>query len=148
MPSFKRDLDHETDRKAKVEVFDAVVVANGHHSLPRYTQHLFIARHYHDLDLMVDRYSWPEPWPGQADFKGHIIHSHSYKDPTSCGKGYNYHDKRVVVVGIGNSGVVCCYLFSTTLSIATSRSPFEPLHSIGYRQRIITLFSSSLLVHT
>ncbi len=40
--------------------------------------------------------------PGQAAFQGRIIHSHSYKDdknPVDC------HEKRVVVVGIGNSGV-------------------------------------------
>ena len=30
------------------------------------------------------------------------MHSHNYKDPTT---GYNFHDKRVVVLGIGNSGV-------------------------------------------
>jgi len=31
-----------------------------------------------------------------------MIHSHSYKDPYT---GYDYKDKNVVVVGIGNSGV-------------------------------------------
>eukprot|EP00117_Sycon_ciliatum_P025628 scpid36679/ scgid21233/ Dimethylaniline monooxygenase [N-oxide-forming] 5; Dimethylaniline oxidase 5; Hepatic flavin-containing monooxygenase 5 len=63
------------------EEYDAVMVCNGHHHQPL----------------------WPD-FPGQEKFKGHVIHSHSYKDPTSCGKGFNYHNKRVLVVGVGNSG--------------------------------------------
>ncbi|XP_013400166.1 dimethylaniline monooxygenase [N-oxide-forming] 5 [Lingula anatina] len=56
-------------------VFDAVLVCTGHH-----------ARKY-------------EPtFPGQEEFQGKIIHSHDYRDH----KGYE--DKRVVVVGVGNSG--------------------------------------------
>uniref|UniRef100_A0A914XVE9 Flavin-containing monooxygenase n=1 Tax=Plectus sambesii TaxID=2011161 RepID=A0A914XVE9_9BILA len=58
------------------ETFDAVMLASGHHSTP---------------------YS-PKPWPGQDNFKGRVIHSHSYKDHRG------YEDKHVVVVGIGNSG--------------------------------------------
>ncbi|GAB06970.1 SidA/IucD/PvdA family monooxygenase [Gordonia amarae] len=55
--------------------FDFLVVANGHHWDPR----------------MPD-------FPG--DFDGDIIHSHSYIDPHTP---LDLHDKRIVVVGIGNS---------------------------------------------
>lgn len=40
----------------------------------------------------------PKPWPGQEQYQGRILHSHSYKDHRG------YEDKRVVVVGVGNSG--------------------------------------------
>jgi dimethylaniline monooxygenase (N-oxide forming) len=66
-----------TDREERLE-FDVLVVANGHHSDPK----------------------WPDPYPGH--FAGEQIHSHSYRNPinpiTTCGK-------RVMVVGIGNSAV-------------------------------------------
>ncbi|KAH7704338.1 Protein FMO-5 [Aphelenchoides avenae] len=59
------------------ETFDAVIHAAGHHYLPLI----------------------PPEWPGQANFRGSIIHSHSYKVP------HDYAGKVVVVVGIGNSAV-------------------------------------------
>ncbi len=40
------------------QLFDGVLLAVGHHKTPHF----------------------PEPWPGQDDFQGRIIHSHSYKD--------------------------------------------------------------------
>ena len=53
-----------------------VVVANGHHWDPR----------------------WPEPsFPGAEDFPGTQIHAHYYKTPDM------FVDKRVLVLGIGNS---------------------------------------------
>lgn len=64
---------------AETQVFDAVVVANGHHWDPR----------------------WPEPRiPGSFD--GLELHSHQYVDPT---EPYALAGKRVAVVGIGNSAV-------------------------------------------
>ena len=42
---------------------------------------------------------FPGKWPGQDEFQGKISHAHSYKDHRG------YEDKKVVVVGIGNSGV-------------------------------------------
>uniref|UniRef100_A0A915A9N5 Flavin-containing monooxygenase n=1 Tax=Parascaris univalens TaxID=6257 RepID=A0A915A9N5_PARUN len=66
------DKQGETHR----EDFESVLLCNGHHTQPY----------------------WPQPWKGQEHFKGHIIHSHSYKDHRG------YEDKVVVVVGIGNSG--------------------------------------------
>ena len=38
-------------------------------------------------------------FPGQENFQGKVVHSHDYKNH----KGYE--DKRVVVIGIGNSAV-------------------------------------------
>ncbi|KAL8597540.1 hypothetical protein ACOMHN_033411 [Nucella lapillus] len=57
------------------EVFDAVMVCSGHHA---------------------DRYL--PSFPGLADFQGQVIHSHDYKEPSG------FVGKRVVIVGIGNSG--------------------------------------------
>ncbi|GMT35859.1 hypothetical protein PFISCL1PPCAC_27156, partial [Pristionchus fissidentatus] len=58
------------------EVFDGVLVCTGHHTRPH----------------------WPVKWKGQDEFKGQIIHAHSYKDHRG------FEDKSVVVVGVGNSG--------------------------------------------
>jgi dimethylaniline monooxygenase (N-oxide forming) len=58
--------------------FDALVVANGHHWNPR----------------------WPEPaYPGQSTFTGEQLHAHHYVDAQP------FKDKRVLVVGIGNSAM-------------------------------------------
>lgn len=59
------------------ETFECVLLCNGHHATPNY----------------------PPKWPGQDDFKGTIIHAHSYKEPRG------YEDSTVVVVGIGNSAL-------------------------------------------
>jgi cation diffusion facilitator CzcD-associated flavoprotein CzcO len=60
--------------------YDALLVANGHHWDPR----------------------WPEPpFPGADEFEGVQLHSHSYTgdDPDF------FRDKRVVVLGMGNSAM-------------------------------------------
>ena len=57
------------------EDFDAVMIANGHHSEPNRPR----------LD-------------GEDLFKGRVIHSLQYRDHRG------YEDKTVVVVGIGNTG--------------------------------------------
>jgi dimethylaniline monooxygenase (N-oxide forming) len=58
--------------------YRAVLVANGHHWNPR----------------------WPEPaFPGSEDFEGEQIHAHYYREPDVLV------DKRVLVLGIGNSAV-------------------------------------------
>ncbi|MFG2006862.1 NAD(P)-binding domain-containing protein [Spirillospora sp. NPDC048911] len=67
----QRDTGAETTRR-----YRAVLVANGHHSVPRY----------------------PEPaFPGADTFTGVQTHSHDYKVPDE------YANKRVLVVGFGNS---------------------------------------------
>jgi cation diffusion facilitator CzcD-associated flavoprotein CzcO len=61
-----------------VERFDALLVANGHHWDP----------------------SFPDPaFPGVFD--GDVLHAHQYVDPTDP---LDMRDKRVLVVGMGNSG--------------------------------------------
>jgi dimethylaniline monooxygenase (N-oxide forming) len=71
--------------------YDALLIANGHHWDPR----------------------WPEPSiPGE--FAGEAMHSHHYKEPSQLA------DKRVVVVGMGNSAMdiavdASYYARSTTL---------------------------------
>jgi hypothetical protein len=63
----------------EVQSFDALVVANGHHWDPR----------------------WPEPaYPGT--FTGEQIHAHSYNTPFDP---IDMRDKRVMVVGAGNSAM-------------------------------------------
>lgn len=80
---------------SRTERFDAVVVANGHHWLPR----------------------WPDPMPeGAGSFTGELMHAHAYRTPRQ------WTDRRVVVVGLGNSAtdiaVDASYLAaSTTLSV-------------------------------
>lgn len=66
----------ERGREPEVRRYDHVVVANGHHWDPR----------------------WPEPgFPGSEHFPGQQIHAHYYRTPDL------FEDKRVVVLGIGNS---------------------------------------------
>lgn len=55
--------------------FDAVMVCTGHHA----EKHI------------------PE-FPGLSNFKGKVLHSHDYRHPAG------YENKRVVIIGIGNSG--------------------------------------------
>ena len=60
------------------ERYGAVLVANGHHWSPR----------------------WPEPaFPGAEEFSGEQIHVHHYREPDVLV------DKRVLILGIGNSAV-------------------------------------------
>lgn len=57
------------------KVYDGVMAATGHHAYPLRPK-----------------------FPGEEKFTGSIIHSHSYKIPNG------YENKRVMVVGVGNSG--------------------------------------------
>ena len=70
----------DKDKNNRSEIFDGVLLANGHHAIPNV----------------------PEPWPGQEKFKGRITHSHDYHDHIG------FEDKVVAVVGIGNSGGDLC----------------------------------------
>ncbi|XP_043315025.1 flavin-containing monooxygenase 5-like isoform X3 [Cervus canadensis] len=67
----------ESEGKKETRVFDAVMVCTGHHT-------------YAHLPL--------ESFPGIEKFKGQYFHSRDYKDPES------FTGKRVIVIGIGNSG--------------------------------------------
>ena len=66
--------DKKTD-KVKENTFDAVLVCTGRNS---------------------EKYV--PCFPGLSNFKGEVIHSHDYRKPTG------YEGKRVLVIGIGNTG--------------------------------------------
>ena len=62
----------------EVRLYDALLVANGHHWKPR----------------------WPEPaFPGSDSFEGVQMHAHSYLDSSI------FADKSIVVLGMGNSAM-------------------------------------------
>ncbi|XP_003414926.1 flavin-containing monooxygenase 3 isoform X1 [Loxodonta africana] len=71
------DVITEKDGKQESAIFDAVMVCSGHHVYPNIPK---------------------ESFPGLKHFKGKCIHSWDYKEP-GIFKG-----KRVLVVGLGNSG--------------------------------------------
>nr|DBA18221.1 TPA: hypothetical protein GDO54_016496 [Pyxicephalus adspersus] len=85
--SIKKTLDFSTtgqwivttekDGKQNTAIFDAVLICTGHHSFP-------------NLPL--------SSFPGIENFKGQYLHSREYKLPD------NFKGKRVLVIGIGNSG--------------------------------------------
>src|SRR5688572_17463704 len=67
-----------SDDRGGTELYDALLVANGHHWDPR----------------------WPEPaFPGSDSFEGEQMHSHHYTDPSQLA------GKDVVVLGMGNSAM-------------------------------------------
>ncbi|XP_075689580.1 flavin-containing monooxygenase 5-like [Rhinoderma darwinii] len=67
----------EMDGKQEVALFDAVMICTGHHTFP-------------NLPL--------SSFPGIEHFKGQYLHSRDYKVPD------HFKGKRIVVIGIGNSG--------------------------------------------
>jgi cation diffusion facilitator CzcD-associated flavoprotein CzcO len=72
------DVTVEGPEGRRTERYGAVLVANGHHWDAR----------------------WPEPaFPGAEDFEGEQLHVHEYREPDVL------RDKRVLVLGIGNSAV-------------------------------------------
>ncbi|XP_072771209.1 flavin-containing monooxygenase 5-like isoform X3 [Nerophis lumbriciformis] len=70
-------LTERKDGKEETHVFDAVICCSGHYTYP-------------NLPL--------QDFPGIESFPGRYLHSWDYKGPEDM------HGKRVVVVGIGNSG--------------------------------------------
>lgn len=83
------------DGSTEEEEFDGVLVCVGHHVFPKIPT-----------------------FPGQEKFQGSIVHTHSLKHCEA------YKDKRVVVVGIGNSGVdaaVDCTFVSNPVYLSTRR---------------------------
>lgn len=69
------DEDGQLIGGVESQIFDAVMSCTGHHAGKQIAN-----------------------FPGQENFKGKIVHTHDYKDHRG------YEDKRVVVIGIGNSG--------------------------------------------
>ena len=80
VPTYKRPPGSDDALESKTDEYDAVMVANGHHSFPRS----------------------PPAFPGQDKFRGTILHSHAYK---SINNPVDMMGKHLVIVGIGNSGV-------------------------------------------
>ncbi|KAK3088580.1 hypothetical protein FSP39_020881 [Pinctada imbricata] len=68
-------IKHEENGNTENLIFDAVMICTGHHA-----------------EKNVPHF------PGLDKFKGKVVHSHDYKD------FHGYEDKRIVVIGIGNSG--------------------------------------------
>jgi len=72
------DVTVEGPEGRSTDRYGAVIVANGHHWDAR----------------------WPEPaFPGAEEFEGEQLHAHEYREPDTLP------GKRVLVLGIGNSGV-------------------------------------------
>ena len=69
----------EKDEEEKSEIFDGVMMCIGHHAYP----------HTPKFKGLNDE---------NAKFKGEYIHSWEYRDP------YKYIDKRMLIIGVGNSG--------------------------------------------
>ncbi|XP_063282226.1 flavin-containing monooxygenase 5-like [Pelobates fuscus] len=68
----------ECNGEEKEHIFDAILVCTGHHTHP-------------NLPL--------SSFPGIENFKGQYFHSRDYKT------SYPFKDKRVIVIGVGNTGV-------------------------------------------
>ncbi|XP_069823530.1 flavin-containing monooxygenase 5-like [Dendropsophus ebraccatus] len=71
------DVVTECDGKQEVGIFDGILVCSGHHTFPHLPLHTF---------------------PGIEKFKGQYFHSRDYKNPQQ------FEDKKIIVIGIGNSG--------------------------------------------
>jgi dimethylaniline monooxygenase (N-oxide forming) len=87
-------------------LYDALIVANGHHWDPR----------------------WPEP-PISGEFSGDVMHSHHYTDPSQLA------GRRVVVVGMGNSAmdiaVDASYHAASTRLVARKGVHVVPKYILG-----------------
>ncbi|XP_069593328.1 flavin-containing monooxygenase 5-like [Ranitomeya imitator] len=71
------DVRTECDGKEEVGIFDGILVCSGHHTFPHLPLHSF---------------------QGINKFKGEYLHSRDYKYPIQ------FADKKIIVIGIGNSG--------------------------------------------
>ncbi|RHZ52405.1 hypothetical protein Glove_461g51 [Diversispora epigaea] len=94
----KNDKNNITQNEEKEEIFDYVMVCNGHHHNPQFPK-----------------------FKGMDKFKGEQIHSRSYNDPE------DFKNKRVLIVGGGHSGLdIAVQLSSVTSRVYLSlRSDFK-----------------------
>ncbi|XP_062437033.1 flavin-containing monooxygenase 3-like [Rhea pennata] len=83
------DVVTEKEGKEETEVFDAVMICSGHHVYP---------------NLPVAHF------PGIQKFKGCYFHSREYKEPEK------FRGKKVLVIGLGNSGCDIAVELSTVAS--------------------------------
>ncbi|RHZ52427.1 hypothetical protein Glove_461g53 [Diversispora epigaea] len=102
----KNDKNNITQNEEKEEIFDYVMVCNGHHHHPQFPK-----------------------FKGMDKFKGEQIHSRFYNDPE------DFKNKRVLIVGSGNSGLdIAVQLSSVTsqvyLSLRSGRLPWIIPHHL------------------
>ena len=94
---WKLDVKDLKTGKTETKIYDSVILCTGHHA---------------EKNIVT--------FPGMDKFKGKIVHSHDYKDTKV------FENKRVVVVGIGNSGGdavvelsrICSQVYRHTLEIS------------------------------
>ena len=96
------DVCDKATGKTTKETYDAVLICTGHHAEKNVPY-----------------------FPGQADFKGQIIHTHDFRNH----KGFE--GKRVVVVGIGNSGVDAAVDLSRIASQVGNRLSHSMIHTVS-----------------
>nr|UZZ64696.1 tAncFMO1-5 [synthetic construct] len=127
------DVVTETDGKQESAIFDAVLVCTGHHTDPH---------------LPLDSF------PGIEKFKGQYFHSRDYKNPEE------FQGKRVLVIGIGNSGGDIAVELSRTAKqvfLSTRRGswilnrvsdngyPLDMVHSTRFKNLLKHILPSSLV---
>ncbi|XP_071820461.1 flavin-containing monooxygenase 5-like [Apostichopus japonicus] len=114
-------IKDEKTGSTKEEIFDFVLICTGHHAKPNIPQ-----------------------FPGIDKFKGEVLHTHYYRKP------FGHENKRIVVVGIGNSGVdsaVELGRFAKKLFLSTRRGTWLLYRLVGQgiprdlnRNRVISSF--------
>lgn len=112
----------EHEGKEQVDVFDGVLVCTGHHTDPH---------------LPLDSF------PGIEKFKGKYFHSREYKNPVE------FTGKRVIVIGIGNSGGDLAVEISHTAKqvfLSTRRGAWI-LNRVGKRGYPIDILLSSRITN-
>ncbi|XP_029474782.1 dimethylaniline monooxygenase [N-oxide-forming] 5-like [Rhinatrema bivittatum] len=127
------DVITETEGKRESAIFDAILVCSGHHTSPNLPLNSF---------------------PGIENFKGQYFHSRDYKDP------FEYQGKRIIVIGLGNSGgdlAVELSLVAKQVYLSTRRGawilnrvsdggfPLDVVQSRRYKQLIKLIMPSSVL---
>ncbi|ETE59349.1 Dimethylaniline monooxygenase [N-oxide-forming] 5, partial [Ophiophagus hannah] len=98
------DVTTESDGKQESSVFDAVLVCTGHHTSAYLPLDSFPELHQKRQKTSPCLQGGPNTHKysillGITTFKGHYLHSRDYKSPDA------FTGKRVIVIGIGNSGV-------------------------------------------
>ncbi|XP_075038592.1 flavin-containing monooxygenase 5-like [Mixophyes fleayi] len=111
------DVITEKDGKQEAAIFDAVLICSGHHT---------------NAHLPLDEF------PGINKFKGRYIHSRDYKSPEE------FQGKRVIVIGIGNSGGDIAVEISRTASqvfLSTRRGSWivNRVSDYGYPLDMLTI---------
>jgi len=119
------EIEDMKNKRVFKQTFDGVMVCTGHHVTPSMAT-----------------------FPGQEKFKGQIIHTHSYKKPA------DFVGKKVVVVGIGNSGgdvAVELSMVNPKVYISTRRGAWvvhrvgpagKPFDTLFLRRWLNTLFNT------